>query len=159
MLSSAASQPWTAAVAAGTSGGLTAARVVVDVGQGVDQQGGVAGVGLAWLAALAAARVDVHDALVEVAERTGPPSSCGQAAIAASTTSPGRRTMRVSAVHARATVGEDVERLVVLDEDPGLLQHLERLGVDRVEIGGRDTSSLSPSPPPAGSRPPLMPIT
>ncbi len=42
--------------------------VLVDVRQRVHEPRGVAGVGLGRIAALAAARVDVHDALVEVAE-------------------------------------------------------------------------------------------
>ena len=46
--------------------------------------------------------------------------------------------MRVSRSTHGAAVAEDVERLVVLDEDAGLLEHLQGLGVDRVEIAPRE---------------------
>ena len=42
------------------------------------------------------------------------------------------------AVDDAAAVAEDVERLVVLDEDAGVLEHLERREMDVVDLVGRE---------------------
>ena len=55
------------------------------------------------------------------------------------------------AVHAAAAVGEDVERLVVLDPHPGALEHLEGREVDVVELClGEDVEAEATPPRVAG---------
>ena len=62
----------------------------------------------------------------------------GAERIASSTTWAGRRTTCVSRVDLGAAAGEDLERLLVLDEHAGARQHLERREVDLAQLVGRE---------------------
>ena len=102
-------------------------------------------ISLAWFPTLPRPGVDVQHAFVEV--RVGGSSPGLSRAVAGGI--PGTRGdsslhhIRRHADHVclavdlASTIGEDGECVVVLDEDPGLFQDLECLGVDRVDIARR----------------------
>ena len=151
VLSSCTSVLWTAAVSGGTSPGAHGDLVRVELAEVVVEPSDVGDVLLGRVAVLAGLDVDDPDALAEVGEghaaRLHDEVVLGLAAVqhvAAGRGADGvfhhvrRDAHDVGlAVHAAAAVLEDVERLVVLHEDTGALEDLERGEVDLLEFGRR----------------------
>ena len=133
--------------------------VGVDVAERVDQPRGLADVLEHRVAVLPGARVDDHDALVEVGEVDASRLEDDvHLRVAAAEVVLGRRRadgvldeVRRDAHHARlavddaAAVAVDVERVVGLDPHPRALEHLERAEMDVVELGLREHAQAEPA--------------